>query len=409
MKGLASKLIHGDIESQKDVHRSLKTPIYESNAFDFASAEDIEAQFLGKKDAYAYSRSANPTVSELEKRLCMLSNSDSAIAVSSGMAAISNTLMSVCHAGDHIISSPYLFGHSYSLLNKTLPAFGIETSFINLENMQAIEDAIRPETRAIFLENITNPQLIIFDLEKISAIAKKHNIILIVDNTLLTSYIFNCKGYGVDVEVISTTKAVSGGATVIGGAIMIFDSEKWDKIPALTESYEKFGKSALEKKLRKEIFRNTGTCTSAHNAHMQLIGLETLTLRIDKFCSNALEVATALQKNPKIKKVNYPALEGNPYKELADKQFGGKCGCLVCIELESRDACYKFMNKLKMIRRATNLTDNKSLIIHPHSTIFCEYTEEKKAEMKLNDRMMRMAVGIEDVDDILSDIEQALC
>jgi len=408
MKGTASKLIHGNIEEQNDIHRALKTPLYETNAFDFASSDDVAAQFRGEKEAYAYSRAANPTVTELEKRLGLMSGAKSTLAVSSGMYAISSTLMSLCSKGDHIISSPFLFGHTYALLHNTFPNYGIDTSFVDLENASAIENAITPQTKVIFLENISNPQLIVFDIEMISAIAKKHNIILVVDNTLLTSYIFDCKKYGVDVEVISTTKAVSGGATVTGGAIMIFESEKWSKVPALSNYYEKFGQDALIKKLRKDVFRNTGGCTSPHTAHMQLIGLETLTLRVDKFCNNAIEVAKACQKNPKVKNVIYPALEDNEYKVLADKQFGSKCGCLVVLELENQDACYRFMDNLKMIRRATNFTDNKSLIIHPYSTIFCEYSEEQKAEMRLNDRMLRLAVGIEDAEDIIADIEQAL-
>lgn len=408
MKNLTSKLIHGNIEDQNDVFRSLKTPIYDSNAFYFESSEQIADAFQGKIDAYMYSRSANPTVSELEKRLTILSGGLSTVCTSSGMFAISSALLSVCAPGDHIISSPYLFGHSYSLLNSTFAELGINTSFVNIESIEELEHAITDKTRVIFLENIANPQLIVFDVDAIAAVAKKHNILLVIDNTLATSYIFNCQEHGVDIEVLSTTKAISGGATSVGGAVILHKSDKWKHIPKMAEFYENFGATALIKKIRKGIYRNLGGNMAPHNAYLQLLGLETLTLRIDKFVENATTVAEYLQNHSKIKKVSYPGLNNSKYNKLINTQYKGKAGCLINFEMKDKQACFDFMDKLKMIRRATNFCDNKSLVIHPASTIYAEYTSAERDLLLIHDSMIRLSVGIENVQDIIADLEQAL-
>ncbi len=409
MKKLISKLIHGNIlPNPKDPYRSLKMPIYDTASFDFENSQALEDAFLGNRDAFLYSRSANPTITELQNRLQLFSGSNDCLCVSSGMAAISSVMLSICHAGDNIISTKYLFGNTYSLFTKTLHSVGIETRFADLEDFDALEKMIDSKTRAIFLEILTNPQLIIFDIKKLSQLADKYKILLIVDNTILTPYIFESSKYGIDVEIASTTKFISGGATSVGGAIMTYNSDKWQHIPKLKEMFDKFGKLALNKKLTKEVYRNMGCCLSPNNAYLQLLGLETITLRIDKICENTLQVAKYLDVHPKVEQIIYTSLEKSKYYDLAKEFFGLKSGPLINMELKSKSDCYAFMDALKMVRRGTNFCDNKSMIIHPHSTIYCEFIESDKAAMLVNDKMLRLSVGLEDAEDILEDIEQAL-
>jgi len=409
MKGLSSKLIHGKIDAEKrDTFRSLKTPIYDTASYDFENAEEMEQTFRGNTDAYIYSRITNPTVTELQNRMKLFSGAENALCVSSGMAAISNAIVSICETGDNIISSRYLFGNTYSFFNSTIKSFGIETRFVDLENLEEVEANIDSKTRCLFLEIMTNPQLILFDVEKIAVLAKKHQVVLIADNSILTPYIFQSKKYDIDVEVLSNTKFISGGATSIGGTVLTYKSDKWKNIPKLKAECEKYGNEAFIKKLGKEIFRNFGGCLSPNSAYLQLLGLETIALRIDKISENAMKTAKFLEQNASVKKVYYTSLESSDYYQLAQDLFNGQSGCLINFELESESACFNFIDSLKMIRRGTNFCDNKSMIIHPSSTIYCENTDSDKELMKINDRMIRLSVGLEDIDDILADIEQAL-
>lgn len=408
MERIKSKLVHGNIEKYKEQHHSLRYPVYDSVAFYFNTAEEIEASFKGEINAFTYSRVSNPTIIDFEKRINFVTGGIGSLAVSSGMAAIANTVFSVCEQGDNVISTKYLFGHTYSFFNNTIASFGIHAKFTDLENINELEDAIDEKTRLIFLENITNPQLILFDIEAIAEIAKRHNILLVVDNTVATPYLFQSQAWGIDIEVISSTKAISGGATSVGGIITAFESKKWQHVPKLKAYFDHFGNEALPRFLRKELYRNLGNCTSPHNAYLQTLGLETLGIRMDKISDNAYQLASHLKEIPEIYHVNHPALEDSPYYQYANKYFSGKAGCFVTFELKDKDACFRFMNKLKMIRRATNFCDNKSLIIHPDSTIYAEYSPEKRLELLVNENMIRLSAGIEDMADITNDIKQAL-
>ncbi len=409
MQHISSRLIHGLPDSQaSDFNRSLKTPIYESASFDFETAEDAEKAFTGETDAFAYSRISNPTVTELQNRLKLFSNAEQCLCVSSGMAAISNVFLTLCSTGDNIITSQYLFGNTLSFFAKTIRSFGIEARFSNLEAPQSILDNIDEHTRAIFLELPTNPQLIFFDVPAIAKIAREKRIPLIVDNTVLTPYLFPCQQYGVDIEIFSNTKFVSGGATSIGGTVLVYGSDKWAHNPKLAVDYEKFGQDAFFKRLYKEVYRNIGACLSPNNAYLQLLGLETITLRIDRIMDNTLEMARFLQNQPKVLKVRYGALENDPGYAMAMELTKGKAGCLISLELENKAACYLFMNALQMIRRGTNFCDNKSMIIHPASTIYWDFSPEDKQRMQISEGLLRLSVGLEAIEDIKSDIQQAL-
>ncbi|WP_026473198.1 aminotransferase class I/II-fold pyridoxal phosphate-dependent enzyme [Alkaliflexus imshenetskii] len=409
MQHISSKLIHGIPDNSDNInHRSLKTPIYETASFDFETTEEMESAFKGESDAFTYSRITNPTVSELEKRLKLFGGAAHCLCVSSGMAAISNVFVTLCASGDNIITSKYLFGNTWSFFAKTLKSFGVEARFVDMEDTKALHQHIDKNTRAIFLELPTNPQLILFDVKSIAAIAQQHNIPLVVDNTVLTPYLFNCSNYGVDIEVFSNTKFISGGATSIGGAILVHNSEKWSHIPKLTQDYQKWGSQAFYKRLYKEIFRNLGACLSPNSAYLQLLGLETITLRIDKVCDNTLAVTNFLANHPNVKQTNSPLLPDSTYHDRANELTGGKTGCLINFELENKTTCYRFMDALKMIRRGTNFCDNKSMIIHPASTIYWDLTVSEKEEMRISEGMIRLSVGLENVQDIIDDINQAL-
>ncbi len=405
MSGINTKLIHGNIS---DTHRSLRTPVYLNSSFDFETSVDVERAFRGETNAYAYSRISNPTVTALEERLNALAGSNHCLCFSSGMAAITNTIMAICESGDNIITCKYLFGNTYSLFARTLKSFGIEVRFVNLENNDEILSNINNNTRAIFFEAISNPQLIVFDIEKITALANEKKVLTIIDTSLLTPYLFNSKKYGIDIEIMSTTKFISGGATSVGGAVLTYNSAKWENIPKLKESFEKFGHGALHKKLYKEVYRNFGACLDPHSAYLQTLALETLTLRIDRICYNASALSQYLDNNNKVHKVEYSTLRGSKYYSLSGKYFNSKPGCLVGLWLNDKEECYRFMDALKIVKRGTNLCDNKSMIIHPASTIYCDFSDKERVEFRITDNFMRLAVGLEDIEDLIADVEQAL-
>ncbi len=394
--------------SKKDPHNSLQMPLYDSVAFEFDSAEQIEANFKGDYIAHVYSRASSPTVEYFELKLKALTESFGVLAVSSGMAAISNTILTVCKAGENIVSSNQLFGHTFSLFNQTLPEFGLETRFSSLKNQTEIEHLIDSKTRAIYFETVSNPQLEIPDIELLSEIAQRHNILLITDSTITPPNVFNAGRFGIHIEVLSTTKFISGGATSFGGAIIDHGNYDWNLNPNLSDYTEKFGEKAFMVKLRKNIYRNTGGSMSPHTAKLQIQGLDILELRVEKCFKNCLALGAFFLSHSKITKTGYPGLPTDVNHQAAKKYFCGIPGTIMTIDLESKDACYKFMNGLKIIRRATNLNDNKSLIIHPYSTIYAEFPEEQRHAAGIRDTMLRFSVGIENVDDLIADIEQAL-
>jgi len=393
---------------KNDPHKALQIPMYGAQAFEFDSAEQIAANFRGEYIAHVYSRASNPTVEYFEVKLRELTGANTALAVSSGMAAITDTILAIAKSGDNIISGKHLFGHTYALFQETLPGLGIDVRFSPLTDITEIEDLIDNRTRAIFFETVTNPQLEIADIGLLAGIAKRHNFVLIADTTMTPPNVFEAKKHGIDVEVMSTTKYISGGATSFGGAILEYGSYDWTKNPAIEKYGAKFGKNAFLARLRKNIYRNTGGSMTAQTALMQIAGLDLLELRVDRCYKNCLSIGEYLQNQPKVVKVEYPGLKVSANYELALKYFGGVPGTIMTFDLESEEACFAFMNRLKIIRRTTNLNDNKSLIIHPWSTIYAEFTEEERKNMNIRPTSMRLSVGIEDADDLIEDIENAL-
>jgi len=393
---------------KKDPHNALAMPIYESVAFEFATAEDIAANFRGELPAHTYSRTSNPTVEYFETKIKTLTGAHQVLALSSGMAAISATMMAICKHGDNIISGNHLFGHTLALFEQSLSAYGLETRFVDTTKTELIEPLIDENTRAIYFETVTNPQLEIADISRLTEIANKHGILLIADSTITPPSVFSSKSLGVHIEVMSTTKFISGGATAVGGVIIDNGLYNWSKNPNCLAFSKKFGKDAFIARLRKNYYRNLGMPMTAHSANYMIVGLDILELRVERCYQNCLKLGEYFQENPKVKRVDYPGLKESPDYELAVKQFGGVPGTVMTFDLESQEACYQFMNRLKIIRRATNLNDNKSLIIHPYSTIYTEFPEDERLKMGIRPTMMRLSVGIEGAEDLIADIEQAL-
>jgi len=407
IKGFSTKAIHTKF-LKKDPHGSLHMPVYDSVAFEYDSAEDLEDAFNGRKLGHMYSRISNPTVEHLEQKIQNITGAFGVLALSSGMAAIANLIITIAGQGDNIITTKYLFGNTYSLFERTLKPWGLEVRYADLTSPETLKALIDKKTKAIFFETITNPQLEVADIKALSDIAGSVNILLIADTTITPLCFIDSKKLGIDVEVLSSTKYISGGATSVGGLIIDNGTFKWAKNERLAPDAKKYGSFTLLTKLKREVYRNLGACLSPHNAYLQSIGLETFSLRAEKSCQNTLLIAEFLSRHPKVKAVNYPGLKNSPYYQTAKRQFGNKAGALLTFDLGSKEECFSFMDKLRIIRRATNLNDNKTLILHPASTIFCEYSAELQKEMGVRETMIRLAVGIEDIDDLINDIKNAL-
>jgi len=407
MSGFTTRAVHAPF-LKKDPHGALHMPVYESVSFEFETAEEIEDAFLGKRPRHTYTRTTNPTVEHLEQKIKHITGACGVVAVSSGMAAIANIILSIARQGENLVTTRFVFGNTYSLFERTLKPWGLETRYADFARPETIEPLIDANTRGLFFETITNPQLEVADIQTLAAIACRHQILLIADTTMTPLYFFNSKDYGVDIEVLSSTKYVSGGATTVGGIIIDNGTYNWARIPKLEKEAKQFGPFTLLMKLKREVYRNLGACLAPHNAYLQSLGLETLALRADRSCHNTKALAEFLRRHPKAKKVNYPGLESSPYHEVAARIFGERCGALVTFELSSKKKCFAFLNKLKLLRRATNIHDNKTLALHPASTIFGEYPADLKRQMGVPETLIRLSVGIEDVEDLLADVAQAL-
>ena len=401
------KILHTPF-AKPDAYGALSMPVYQNAAYEFESAEQMELAFTGKVSDHTYSRITNPTVQNFEDRVKNITDSFSVIAMNSGMAAISNAIITLAQTGSNIVTSRHLFGNTYSFFASTLAAFGVETRFCDLTNSYEVESHIDANTCAVFLEIITNPQMEVVDLKVLSEITKKNGVPLIADTTIVPFCNFKAKNWGINIEIVSSTKYISGGATSLGGLIIDYANFDWLSSPKLHNFAKEFGPAAFTAKLRKEIHRNLGAYMSPQVAYLQSLGLETLSIRYDRATDTCKKLVEKLEKFSEIESVNYTGLSSNKYYELSVSQFGDCPGAMFTINLSSREACFHFLNKLKLIKRATNLFDNKTLAIHPASTIFGTFTPEVRKEMNVSDKTVRFSIGLEDVNDLYNDIKNAL-
>lgn len=378
---------------RRDAYDALSMPVYNAVAYEFDDAKTMADAFCGRIDAPDYSRCENPTVDNFESRVRALKDAFSVSAFSSGMAAISNTMLALTAQGKNVVSSTHMFGNTFNLLSHSLKKFGVGLHTTDLTDIEKVKEAVDDNTCCIFVEIITNPQMEVADLQALAEVAHSHNIPLVADTTTIPFTMFSSKDLGVDIEIVSSTKYISGGATSLGGLIIDYGT------PCTT---------GFTKTIKEEMIFNFGAYMTPQVAYMQTLGLETLDARYRVQASNALELAKKLKTLPHVKSVNYVGLQDNKYHDLAQKQFGNTAGAMVCIDLESEKACFNFLNRLRLVHRATNLFDNRTLAIHPYSTIFGSFSAEEKKAMDVFDTTIRLSVGLEDVDDIFEDIKQAL-
>lgn len=374
-----------------DVYGALAVPVYNNVAFEFDEATEMADAFCNRIKAPDYARVENPTVTNLEQRVKALTGAEHVTAFNSGMAAISNTLMAVAGQNKNIVSSHHLFGNTLALLTNTLQRFGVEPRLRDLTNLDAVAEAIDENTCAVFLEVITNPQLEVADLKAIAEIAHQKGVPVIADSTIIPFTETSLSTLGVDIEVVSSTKYLSGGGTSLGGLVIDYGTHP-----------------DINQRLKYELLFNFGAYMTPQAAYMQTLGLETLDVRYQRQAANALWLAQELSKVNAIQRVNYVGLADNPYHTLAEQQFGKTSGAMLTIDLSSKDACFRFLNRLRLVHRATNLFDSRTLAIHPASTIFGNFPEEQLAEMDVQQTTIRLSIGLEDKEDILADITQAL-
>ncbi len=402
-----TKLLHG-YSGKKDCYGATQVPIYQNSSFSYDMAEDLEKVFEGKSFGYLYSRISNPTVQDIEIRLASLENGIGAIFCSSGMAAVSMALMNILQSGDHLICGSGLFGGTYSLL-QDLEAFGITTSYLQKGTEEEFLSLVTDRTRAVFIETIENPKLKVYDIQLMAKWVHKQGIPLIVDNTLISPYLFCPIEEGADIVVHSTTKHLNGSGTAIGGVVIDSGNFTWDeKCYPWVKYFGKFGKFSYLAKLRKGLFKDIGVCNAPMNAYLTSVGIETLGLRMERECENALALARFLDENDAVYDVNYPGLLNNSFYEVAKKQFGGKFGTMLTFRVGSKEKAFRIINRLKLVFNQANLGDVRTLIIHPESTIYQDCTEEEKRRMGVYEDLIRVSVGIEDFEDIVLDFSQAL-
>ena len=404
--GFDTTAVHGP-QPDASGHRAIRFPIHAGVAFHFESAEDLEAAFAFRKPAHAYSRVTNPTVEEFEQKITALEQGRGAMGLSSGMAAIANAVFNLVRHGDNIVSASAVFGNTYSLFKNTLGRMGIQVRFVDITDPGQVRRALDDRTRVVFLETISNPLMQVPDIACIARIAHAKGAVLVVDGSVTTPCLIKGSALGVDVMVHSSTKLISGGATSVGGVIVDTGLRDWSDVPNL-ERFSRFGEWAFLVRLRREVYRDLGACMAPQTAYLQSLGLETLSLRMERACDSCRQLAQYLAGHPRIRQVHYPGLADSPFHTVAMEQFNGRCGSILSFELDDKPAAFVFLNRLRIIRRATNLGDNASLAIHPASTIFNEYAPEEKAALGVTDGLVRLSVGIETLDDLIRDLDQAL-
>lgn len=398
-------------------------PIIQSTTFKYESSDEMGALFDLEKEGYFYSRLQNPTNDYVAKKICDLEGGYAAMLTASGQAANFYAVFNICEAGDHFISTSAIYGGTFNLFGVTMKKLGIDVTFVDPEaTEEEIQAAFRPNTKCIFGETIANPALVVLDLEKFAKLAHKNGVPFIVDNTFATPVNCHAFDFGVDIVTHATTKYMDGHAATIGGCIVDsgnFDWEKYaDKFPGLTtpdESYhgviytQRFGKGAYITKATSQLMRDLGSVQSPENAFLINLGLETLALRMERHCSNALAVAKFLENNEHVALVNYADLESSKYHALQQKYMpNGTCGVISFGLKGDRATAVKFMDHLKMIAIVTHVADARTSVLHPASHTHRQLSDEQLAEAGVQPDLIRLSVGIENVADIIDDIQQAL-
>lgn len=401
---------------------SRAVPLYQTTSYQFKNTEHAANLFALKELGNIYTRLMNPTTDVLEQRIASLEGGVAALAASSGHAAQAQAIFTLCNAGDHIVTSSRLYGGTYSQFKYTLPKLGIQVTFVDPTNPQNFEAAIQPNTKIIYGETLGNPDISVFPFEEVAAIAKKYNLVLFIDNTFATPYLFRPFEWGAHVVTHSTTKFITGNGTSIGGIIVDggnydWTSEKFENFNTPDPSYHGLVYSSLAGaglppfaiKARVHVLRDIGACQSPFNSWQTLLGIETLNLRMDRHVQNAQAVAEFLEKHPKVNWVKYPGLKSHPDYERAQKYFPKGVGAMMGFGVKGGlEAGRKFIESLQLFSHVANVGDSRSLAIHPGSTTHSQLTEDQQISAGVSPDFVRLSIGLEDIDDILWDLNQAL-
>ena len=401
--------------------KSRAVPIYQTTSFVFEDTQEGAELFALQKAGNIYTRITNPTTSAFEERIAALEGGVGALATASGMAAITYTILALAHAGDHVVAASTIYGGTFNLLKETLPRYGITTTFVDIDNLEEVEAAIKDNTKLVLIETLGNPVINIPDIEKIAEIAHKHQIPLVADNTFATPYLINVFSHGVDVAVHSATKFIGGHGTTIGGVIV--DSGKFDwaasgKFPQLVEedpSYHNIsytrdvGAAAFIVAARVQLLRDMGAALSPFNSFLLLQGLETLSLRVERHVQNAEKIVDFLVNHPKVEKVNYPKLPDSPYHALAEKYLPKGVGSIFTFHVKGGEAeARKVIDSLEIFSNLANVADAKSLVVHPATTTHAQLSDSDLEAAGVTKNQIRLSIGLENVDDLIEDLRLAL-
>ena len=405
--GLTTTLLHSDRRFGVE-HGALHKPVHTSVAFGYEDSRDLAAAFQGTKAGYTYGRSGNPTTAALEAKITLLEQGIGTVCFATGMAAIGHTLQSLLRAGDHLIASRYLFGNTTSLL-ETMARHGTVIDYVDATDAARVEAVLRPETRAVFVETIANPRTQLADLEGIGRLCAQRGILFIVDNTMSTPALFKPKSVGAGLVMNSLTKYICGHGNALGGAITDTGLFDWAAFANIHDVYRST-RPAMQglTQIRKKGLRDIGGTLAPEAAHHIAVGAETLALRMNRVCANALSLATFLEAQPQVKSVDYPGLASHPQHVRAKSLFGGRFGGLLSFEPAAGIDCFDLLNRLQLVVSSTHLGDNRTLGIAVAHTIYFEMGAQRRAEFGIADSLIRISVGIEDEADLMADFTQAL-
>ena len=404
--GFTTSILHGD--RQKPIeHGALHKPIHTSVAYGYRDARQLAAVFQGKEPGYRYGRQGNPTVAALEDKITGMEDGHSSICFATGMAAIGAVFQSLLRAGDHVVSSSFLFGNTNSLW-QTVGGLGVDVAFVDATEVANVEAALTPATRVVFVETIANPRTQIADLQRIGQLCRARGILFVVDNTMTSPYLFRPKTVGAGLVVNALTKSIAGHGNVLGGSLTDTGVFDWSAFPNILDNYKRNPQAQWGiVQIRAKALRDFGASLGPEAAHHIAVGAETLALRIERSCANALAVSRMLEADTRVAAVHYPGLPSHPQHALATELFRGY-GALFSFELKEEIDCFDYLNRLQLGVSASNLGDTRTLVIPVAHTIFYEMGAQRRASMGIAESLIRVAVGIEDTVDLVEDFRQAL-
>ncbi len=405
-RGITTTLLHADRNGEVE-HGAVHKPMHPAVAYGYRASRDLAAVFQGERPGHVYGRQGNPTTAALETKVSLLEDAVGTVCFATGMAAIGSLMLALLRGGDHVVASRYLFGNTASLLS-TLAGIGVEVTLADATDAAAIDAALRPQTRVVFVETIANPVTQVADLEGIGALCKALGIVYVVDNTMTTAALFRPRSVGASLVVNSLTKSICGHGNALGGAVSDTGQFDWSEYPNIAAPYRKGNPANWGlQQIRKKGLRDLGATLGAEHAHRIAVGAETLVLRMERACDNATQLAQWLERQPGVVRVHYPGLASHPQHARAMRLFRRQ-GALMSFELDASIDCFDFLDALELVVKSSHLGDTRTLAIPVAHTIFFEMGAEQRRQMGISESLIRLSVGIEDYDDLQADFAQAL-